>query len=84
MPRVRYEVDYVERLWFRDQVVVQLRIAEVGRASLTYDFEVCRGETPAARGRLVCVQSDPDGGGGQPWTDEVAAILRGEAPVRGA
>jgi len=84
VPRVHYEVDYVERLWFRDQVVVQLRIAEVGRASLTYDFEVCRGETPAARGRLVCVQSNPGGRGAQTWPEEVAAILRGEAPPRPA
>ena len=51
--------------------------------SLTYEFEVCRGETPAARGRLGCVQSDPDGGGGQPWPQDVAAILRGEAPTHG-
>ena len=40
-------------------------------------------ETVAARGRLVCVQSDPDGGGGQPWADDVAAILRGETPSHG-
>lgn len=84
VPRVRYEVDYLDRLWFRDRVSIDLRIASVGTTSLTYEFEVCRGETPAARGRLVCVQSDPDGGGGQPWTDDVAAILRGEAPVTGA
>ncbi len=82
VPRVHYEVDYLERLWFRDQVVVELRIAEVGRTSLVYDFEVCRGETPAARGRLVCVQSDPAGQGAQAWPDDVAAILRGEAPPR--
>ena len=82
VPRVHYEVDYVERLWFRDTVAIELRIAEVGGASLTYDFEVCRGETPAARGRLVCVQSDPGGRGAQAWPDEVAAILRGEAPPR--
>jgi acyl-CoA thioester hydrolase len=82
VPRVHYEVDYLERLWFRDQVVVELRISEVGRTSLTYDFEVHRGETPAARGRLVCVRSDPAGAGAQPWPDDVAAILRGEAPPR--
>jgi acyl-CoA thioester hydrolase len=82
VPRVHYEVDYLERLWFRDRVLVELRVAEVGRTSLTYDFEVCRGETPAARGRLVCVRSDPGGEGAQPWPDDVAAILRGEAPPR--
>ena len=83
MPRVRYEVDYLDRLWFRDRVSIDLRIASVGTTSLTYEFEVCRGETVAARGRLVCVQSDPDGGGGQPWADDVAAILRGETPSHG-
>ena len=55
-------------------------IAEVGRASLTYDFEVCRGEAPAARGRLVCVRSDPGGPGAQAWPDDVAAILRARGP----
>ena len=82
VPRVHYEVDYLERLWFRDRVSIELRIAEVGRTSLLYDFEVCRGETPAARGRLVCVQSNPAGQGAQAWPDDVAAILRGEAPPR--
>ena len=48
VPRVHYEVDYLERLWFRDRVSIELRVAEVGRTSLTYDFEVCRGEAPAA------------------------------------
>ena len=74
------QVDYLERLWFRDRVSIELRIAEVGRTSLLYDFEVCRGETPAARGRLVCVQSNPTGQGAQAWPDDVAAILRGESP----
>ena len=30
VPRVRYEVDYLDRLWFRDRVSIDLRIASVG------------------------------------------------------
>ena len=33
VPRVHYEVDYLERLWFRDKVVVELRVGpgDMGR-----------------------------------------------------
>jgi acyl-CoA thioester hydrolase len=37
VPRVRYEVDYKARLWFRDQVMVHLHVAAVGGASVRYD-----------------------------------------------
>lgn len=82
VPRVRYEVDYLDRLWFRDTVQIEIRVAAVGRSSLTYEFEVCRDGTSAARGRMVCVNSDPAGAGSEPWPEEVARILRGEAPPR--
>ncbi len=82
VPRVRYEVDYLERLWFRDRVSIDLRVATVGRTSLVYAFEVCRDGVTAAKGRLVCVQSAPDGTAAETWPADVAAILRGEASPR--
>lgn len=83
-PRVHYQVDFLERLWFRDPVTVELSVASVGRTSLTYDFEVCREGVTAARGRMVCVWAEPDADGAQPWPEEIAAALRGEAAPRSA
>jgi acyl-CoA thioester hydrolase len=77
VPRVRYEVDYLTRLWFRDVVQVTLEIAEVGRTSLAYAFIVRRDGEAAARGRMVCVNSDPKGTGGAAWPDDVRARLLG-------
>lgn len=55
VPRVRYEVDYLDRLWFRDEVTTELWVEKVGSTSLTYAFEVTGPRGPAARGRMVCV-----------------------------
>ena len=62
VPRVRYEVDYLARLWFRDRVDVALSVESVGRTSLRYAFEVRRGSEVAARGAMVAVNSDPAAG----------------------
>jgi acyl-CoA thioester hydrolase len=77
VPRVRYEVDYLTRLWFRDLVQVTLEVAEVGRTSLTYAFAVRRDGEVAARGRMVCVNADPKGTGATAWPDDVRARLLG-------
>ncbi len=39
IPRVRYEVEYAERLWFGDLVDVTLTVTELGRTSIRYSFE---------------------------------------------
>jgi acyl-CoA thioesterase FadM len=75
LPRVRYEVDYLARLWLRDVVDIALRVSAVGRTSLTYKFEVRRGDEVAARGSVVTVSSDPRIGGTTPWPDEVRKAL---------
>lgn len=79
VPRVRYEVDYLDRLWFREEVVTSLWVEKVGGASLTYAFEVVGPRGPAARGRLVCVNigDGPSGEGSPatPWPEQVRAAL---------
>lgn len=79
-PRVRYEVDYLSRLWLGDRVDVELTLTSVGRTSLRYEFVVRRGEGVAARGVMVCVNSDPDVGTAAPWPDDVRAVLATERP----
>lgn len=81
-PRVRYEVDYLDRLWFREQVVTSLWVEKVGSSSLTYAFEVQGPRGPAARGRMVCVNVGPTGEAGEPgvagpWPPEVRERLGG-------
>jgi acyl-CoA thioesterase FadM len=75
VPRVRYEVDYLARLWFRDVVQISLEIADVGRTSLAYEFTVRRDGEAAARGRMVCVNVGPKGAGATVWPDDVRTRL---------
>lgn len=89
VPRVRYEVDYVDRLWFRDEVVTSLWVEAVGRTSLTLAFEVVGPRGPAARGRMVCVNvadraggTSGDGSPAVPWTDGVRDLLEGHSRPR--
>jgi acyl-CoA thioester hydrolase len=77
IPRVRYEVDYLARLWFRDRVAVQLWVADVGRASVRYEFAVRRGDEVAAAGAMTAVHIDPSAGRPSAWPDEVRSVLAG-------
>lgn len=85
IPRVRYEVEYAARLWFGDIVDIVLGVAELGRTSITYAFEVRRDDQVVAAGRMVAVSSDPANGGTEPWTDQVRKAFTtsgGLAPER--
>jgi YbgC/YbaW family acyl-CoA thioester hydrolase len=81
-PRVRLEIDFTERLYFRDIVVIRLEVAAVGRTSLTYSFEVARDGTVAARGRLVVVNAAA-GEGAEPWPGELRHALAQAGPQPG-
>lgn len=80
VPRVRYEVDYLARLWFRDLVDIEFYVADVGRTSVRYEFEVRRGDEVAARGAMIAVHSDA--AGTTPWPDEVRKKLLEAGPQR--
>lgn len=88
IPRVRYEVDYRERLWFGDTASIDLSVGNVGRSSLRYDFVITRipavtrsplpqPSTIAARGTLTAVHVPAADGGAHSWPDDIAAALRG-------
>ena len=77
-PRVRYEVEFASPLRFGDEAVTTVRVAELGRTSLTFDFEVRRGadDVLAARGRYVVVHvAGYDGEGASPWPDAWRSAL---------
>ncbi|QFG69911.1 acyl-CoA thioesterase [Ornithinimicrobium pratense] len=83
-PRVRYEVDYLDRLWFREQVGTTLWVEKVGTSSLAYAFEVVGPRGAAARGRMICVNvgavdSAGSAGGACPWPPEVRERLESHA-----
>jgi acyl-CoA thioester hydrolase len=81
-PRVRIEIDFTERLYFRDIVVIRLSVAAVGRTSLTYLFEVARDDVVAARGRAVVVNAAA-GQGAEPWPAELRKALAESGPQPG-
>ena len=74
-PRVRIEADFLAPLWFRDLVDVEIRVAKVGRTSVTYDAEIRRDGEPCVRGRLVAVLLDRIGGTPQPWPEEYRRLF---------
>ncbi|WP_323185633.1 thioesterase family protein [Kitasatospora sp. NBC_01287] len=80
IPRVHFEADYLERLWFGESVHTELRVARVGRASLGYAFEVRGPNGPAARGKLTVVHAAVGVEGSVPWPDEVRTALTQAGP----
>jgi acyl-CoA thioester hydrolase len=84
VPRVHYEVDFEERLWFQQDVTVTIAVEKVGTSSLTLGFEVWAEEFKgkprrrAATGRYVVVYL-PDGATrGKPWPQAWVAALTGQ------
>lgn len=74
-PRVRFEAEFRTRLWFADVVDVEFRVDKVGRSSVTFNFEVRRGDDHAVSGSVTAVCVDPAAGKSQPWPDHVRHAL---------
>jgi acyl-CoA thioester hydrolase len=79
-PRAHAEADFLRPLFFRDLVDVRIRVAAVGRTSVTYEVDISRGGELCARGKLVAVLLDHIGGTPQPWPDEMRARLESAGP----
>lgn len=77
IPRVHFEADYRERLWFGDLVRVELRVERIGGSSLHYAFEVHGPNGPAAGGRMSVVHAAPQAKGTEPWPEPVRRALSG-------
>ena len=76
MPRAHVSVDYRRPLRFWDEVDVHLQIAEVGRTSITYGFEIRDSSAVYAEGRVVAVYIADDGKPSA-WPDDYRALLEG-------
>ena len=75
IPRVHFEADYLERLWFGDSVDIELRVEKVGASSLHYGFDVRGPNGPAASGRMSVVHSAATAKGTAPWPEETRRTL---------
>jgi acyl-CoA thioester hydrolase len=79
IPRVHYEVDYRARLWFGQDIQVELAVAAVGERSVRYEFAVRADEVLAATGNMVITMAAPDSPRAVPWSPEVRLALTGGA-----
>ncbi|HEY1486811.1 MAG TPA: thioesterase family protein [Micromonosporaceae bacterium] len=77
VPRVAYQAEYLDRLFYQDSVDVTLNVSKVGRTSLTYAFEVRRSDDNAlaARGSYTVVHIGELQGRGAPWPDDLRKLL---------
>jgi 2-aminobenzoate-CoA ligase len=82
-PRVHIEADFRKPLFFRDMVDVRVRVASVGRTSVTYDAEIARSadEEVCAVARLVAVYLDQIGGTPQPWPEGYREAFETAGPL---
>ncbi|GHF55880.1 acetyl-CoA synthetase [Kitasatospora xanthocidica] len=80
IPRVHFEADYRERLWFGDVVRTELRVDRVGGSSLHYAFEVHGPHGLAASGRMSVVHAAPHAEGAEPWPARVRRALSEAGP----
>lgn len=79
-PRRHLEAEFFAPVVFDQQVSVTLRVAAVGRTSVTYEAEVASGQTQVATARVVAVFIG-DEGTATPWPDAVATALRNGVAV---
>lgn len=63
-PRVATSCEYLSPARFGDELEIHLRVLRKGGSSLTYGFEIRRGETAVARGQVVTAYCHLDAPGG--------------------
>lgn len=74
-PRAHVEVTYRAPLLFLDRVDVELRVAEIGRTSLRYEFTVRKGEEVSSYGSLTTVHTDAASVRPMPWPPRLRRAL---------
>ena len=78
IPRVHIDIDYKDRLYFGQEIVVQVTVTKVGTSSCTYDFQVRTDQgVIAVSGTLVVVHASSTSEGSAPWPADIRAALLG-------
>lgn len=80
LPRAHIEADFHRPLVFRDLVDISLRVAGVGRTSLTYEFEMSTNGEIAVTGRATTVLLDKPRGTPVEWPDAYRQLLETAGP----
>jgi acyl-CoA thioester hydrolase len=76
IPRVHVELDYRDRMWFGQEVDIEIGVIAVGRTSLQLAFEIrALDGHPTVEGKYVIVHSPDLEAGAKPWSDDVRAAL---------
>lgn len=76
IPRVHLEVDYRDRMFFGQEVDIEIGVVAVGRSSLTLAFEVrAMDGHPTVEGKYVIVHSPELQAGSAPWPQDVVAAF---------
>jgi acyl-CoA thioester hydrolase len=73
-PRRHVEVDYLAALRFEDEIEIRLGPDAVGRTSITWTWQVIRGEETCISGSHTVVHVDGSGGSA-PLPERVRALL---------
>ncbi|WP_182357367.1 acyl-CoA thioesterase [Tomitella gaofuii] len=80
LPRVRYEADFRQRMWLRENLEVRFAVVAVGASSVTYRFAIIGARGTAADGTMIAVHTDGSEGGPVPWPDDLRAAFTGSLP----
>ena len=75
IPRVHYEVDYRQRLYYGQVVETELAVDRVGTKSVRYAFVVRSGDVVAATGNLVMALAARDRSGAIALPPEIRRAL---------
>ncbi len=79
-PRVRVSCEYFAAARFEDEIDVTLRLAKMGKKSVTWEAEFSRRGEPLARGemKMVCCRMEADKFTSIPIPEAIRAKLKGE------
>ncbi|MEW2503371.1 acyl-CoA thioesterase [Amycolatopsis sp. CA-161197] len=74
-PRRSTEAVYHRALEFDDRIEVRLGVEKAGRSSVTFGWQIVRGDDLCVEGRHTVVHVGPDGRSA-PWPEQLRAALR--------
>lgn len=80
VPRVSLRLDYYRRLYFGEELRIDVGVARVGTSSCTFAFGVSNADgEEAITGEYVVVHVSATDGGSAPWPEDVRqALTRGD------
>jgi acyl-CoA thioesterase FadM len=79
LPRVHISADYKCKLVFRDLCDCRIAVAEIGKSSITYDFEMRKNGELCVTAKVVASLTDKDGTPSE-WPSEYRDLLLTAGP----